>query len=194
MPEPRLRLLIVDLEATCWEHSAPAPNEIIEIGAVAYAVSAVGSGALADFQTFVKPCLQPTLSDFCKSLTSIRQAEVDRAPSFPEALASLCEWAEPYSPFTLSAWGNYDRKQFEHECALHEVEFPFSGYVNLKQAFARLQGIRPCGMKAALRLARLPLLGTHHRGIDDARNIAALVDWMVHRAGAEALLAAGAVD
>jgi inhibitor of KinA sporulation pathway (predicted exonuclease) len=181
----------VDLEATCWEHNPPAPNEIIEIGAVAYDL---GGGALADFQTFVKPHLRPTLSPFCKELTSIQQRDVDGAPGFPEALASLCAWAEPYLPFTLAAWGNYDRNQFEQDCELHEIEYPFIGYVNIKQAFARLQGVRPCGMKAALRSACVPLRGTHHRGIDDVRNIASLVDWMLHKFGAEAMLAAGRVD
>ncbi|MEM6770128.1 MAG: 3'-5' exonuclease, partial [Bacteroidota bacterium] len=31
---------------------------------------------------------------------------------------------------------------------------------------------RPLGMASALALEGFPLLGTHHRGIDDARNIA----------------------
>ena len=35
--------------------------------------------------------------------------------------------------------------------------------------------MRRCGMTAALDLLGLPLAGTHHRGIDDARNIARIV-------------------
>ena len=31
---------------------------------------------------------------------------------------------------------------------------------------------RPLGMKGALAMEDIPLEGTHHRGIDDARNIA----------------------
>ena len=39
-------------------------------------------------------------------------------------------------------------------------------------------------MDEALRLAGLPLEGTHHRGVDDAWNIAALLESMLrsHRA------------
>ncbi|MCI0413076.1 hypothetical protein L0222_09775, partial [bacterium] len=45
-------------------------------------------------------------------------------------------------------------------------------HLNLKAAFARLRGIKRCGMAAALNILGIPLLGQHHRGIDDARNIA----------------------
>jgi inhibitor of KinA sporulation pathway (predicted exonuclease) len=41
-------------------------------------------------------------------------------------------------------------------------------------------------MAAALRRVGLPLRGTHHRGIDDARNIARLLPWIVGPAGARA--------
>jgi inhibitor of KinA sporulation pathway (predicted exonuclease) len=40
--------------------------------------------------------------------------------------------------------------------------------------FAEQQGTEPCGMKGALRRMGIPLDGRHHRGIDDARNIAKL--------------------
>ena len=33
-------------------------------------------------------------------------------------------------------------------------------------------------MTQALRLCRLPLEGTHHRGMDDARNIARTLPWI----------------
>ena len=39
------------------------------------------------------------------------------------------------------------------------------------------------GMAGALRRVGLPLVGTHHRGIDDARNIARLLPWVLGRAG-----------
>lgn len=35
------------------------------------------------------------------------------------------------------------------------------------------------GMDEALRMAGLPLEGTHHRGVDDAWNIAALLAWLL---------------
>jgi hypothetical protein len=46
--------------------------------------------------------------------------------------------------------------------------------LNLKKEFARLFGFKASGMERALAQAGLQLEGTHHRGIDDARNIARL--------------------
>jgi inhibitor of KinA sporulation pathway (predicted exonuclease) len=177
--EPQ-RLIIVDLEATCWERDPPAPHETIEIGSVCFEV---GRGVLDEFQTFVRPHLQRTLSPFCTQLTTIRQADVDPAPTFPEAFAAFCRWADSFAPFTLAAWGNYDRGQLQDDCLRHGLTYPFTNYLNLKQAFARIRDVRPCGMAGALRSSGLPLNGTHHRGIDDVRNIACLVEVMLARAG-----------
>ena len=183
------RFLVVDLEATCWERDAPAPNEIIAIGCVCQDTAA---GPLGDFQTFVRPKLMPELSPFCKTLTHIAQSDVDGAPPFPEALAAWCAWADPFAPWILASWGHYDRRQLGDDCRLHGVEYPFTGHVNIKAAFARIRGVRPCGMAQGLRLAGLPLVGTHHRGIDDARNIARLLDWLIRHAGVGQVLAEGA--
>lgn len=48
----------------------------------------------------------------------------------------------------------------------------FRNHVNLKQFFADVHDRKPCGMRKALNILGLELLGKHHRGIDDARNIA----------------------
>jgi len=167
------RYLIVDLEATCWEGNAPSQNEIIEIGAVVYQR---GPGNLAEFQTFVRPLLQPVLSPFCRELTRIKQSDVDAALAFPEAFGRFTTWTRDYEPFTLASWGDYDRKQMLSDCELHGVAYPFDSHVNLKAAFAEYRNARPCGMFKALRKLGLPLEGTHHRGIDDARNIARILD------------------
>lgn len=41
-------------------------------------------------------------------------------------------------------------------------------------------------MKEALRFMALPLEGRHHRGIDDARNIARLAMWILPRMARDA--------
>ncbi|MEO0078753.1 MAG: hypothetical protein ABIK86_07140, partial [candidate division WOR-3 bacterium] len=58
-------------------------------------------------------------------------------------------------------------------CQRHGIAWPavFDCHVNLKKEYARLRGIRPCGMKRALNNESIPLTGRHHRAIDDARNI-----------------------
>ena len=88
-------LLIVDLEATCWEMQR-APNgdsqsihnmEIIEVGCAL----ATRKGNLLDAHSFlVRPTRNPVLSDFCTELTGITQSMVD---------LSLIHISEPTRPY-----------------------------------------------------------------------------------------------
>ena len=48
-------------------------------------------------------------------------------------------------------------------------------YCNVKKPFMHVVGAKPGGMAAMLQKLELPLTGHHHRGIDDARNIAKIV-------------------
>ncbi len=58
-------------------------------------------------------------------------------------------------------------------------------HINIKHAYAAFRQVKPCGMEKALSLAKLPLEGTHHRGLDDARNIAritlTMLDWLIEK-------------
>jgi inhibitor of KinA sporulation pathway (predicted exonuclease) len=170
-----MRYLIVDLEATCWEQRGYGASkmEIIEIGAV---MLATASGPIeAEFDSFVRPVENPILSDFCTRLTGIRQEDVHSAEPFPAAFDRFIAWAGT-EPYALCSWGQYDLKQFEAEFKRHRMQMPpsFGRHINVKRAFCESRGIKLCGMKRALEIAGLPLEGTHHRGIDDARNIARL--------------------
>ncbi|MDB5322362.1 MAG: Exonuclease RNase and polymerase, partial [Phycisphaerales bacterium] len=166
----------VDLEATCWDDSRDrARMEIIEIGAVE--MPSANDEPTREFSRFVRPIVDPTLSDFCRELTSIRQQDVDRAEEFVSVFADFVDWIAGEAPFILCSWGRYDLNQFRTDCARHHLVLPsaFERHVNLKKHFASLLGLRKeLGMERALAKAGLPLIGTHHRGIDDARNIARL--------------------
>jgi inhibitor of KinA sporulation pathway (predicted exonuclease) len=180
--QPR-HYLVIDLEATC-DQPASFPRsecEIIEIGAVV--VEARQLQPVDEFQTFIRPVRHPRLTAFCTELTSITQADVDSAPTFPQAVGALGAFLADYRPLLFCSWGAYDRNQLRHDAAHHRVRLPLgSDHLNLKQAFSDRLGTRKrFGMRGALRRAGLPLEGTHHRGIDDARNIAKLLPWCLGR-------------
>lgn len=169
-----MHYVIIDLEATCWEKgTSPDRMEIIEVGAVLLGSSA--GPVLRSFGEFVRPIQSPTLSDFCRQLTSIGQADVDGAEPFPQVLHRLQEWIGPDS-YTLCSWGAYDLGQLCVDCQRHGIPMPpgFERHVNLKKEYSRLRNAKPTGMKGALLREGIPLDGTHHRGADDARNIAKL--------------------
>lgn len=172
--------LVIDLEATC-DDGGRVPKremEIIEIGAVL--VDAETFEPISEFQSFVRPVRHPTLTPFCRKLTSITQAQVNAAPKFPEVISALREFMAGEHPLFCS-WGNYDRGQFQQDAGYHRVELPFgSDHLNLKQAFSEALGTsKKFGMAGALRVLGLPLAGTHHRGIDDARNIAKILPFAI---------------
>ena len=176
--------LVIDLEATCDDMGAVPKREMetIEIGAVL--VDAQTFEPIAEFQTFIRPIRHPILTPFCRELTSITQAEVDAAPGFPEAIAALGEFIHEHSPQWLplfGSWGDYDRHQFELDAKLHAVGLPFGpDHLNIKAAFSDALGTRKrFGMARALAKLGLSLAGTHHRGIDDARNIARILPYAV---------------
>jgi inhibitor of KinA sporulation pathway (predicted exonuclease) len=175
--------LVVDLEATCDDQdSIPrAESEIIEIGAVV--VDPAALVPLAEFQTFVRPQRHPRLTPFCTRLTSITQAQVDNAPRFPEALARLDEFIRPHRPVRFCSWGDYDRNQLSRDAARHGVRLPLGQeHVNLKEAFRRAAGdAKKLGTGQALTRVGLRFEGTAHRGIDDARDIAHLLPYILGR-------------
>lgn len=170
--------LVIDVEATCERGGLlpPKETEIIEIGAVL-----VRSGSFepeGEFQTFIRPVAHPRLTAFCTELTSITQNDVARAPIFPAAIASLSAFIAGRDALFCS-WGEYDRNQFKRDAQRHRVSLPFGGrHLNLKALFSETLGeSERFGMAGALRRVGLRLEGTHHRGIDDARNIAKILPY-----------------
>ncbi|HEY1067812.1 MAG TPA: 3'-5' exonuclease [Pirellulales bacterium] len=169
--------LIIDLEATC-SNDGGVPREemeIIEIGAVM--MSSRTYEVEAEFSSFVRPVQNPHLTEFCTELTTIRQDQVDAAASFPVVLREFTTWMHRFDDALFCSWGDYDRSQFERDCEFHDVRYPFeSGHFNVKEAFAQTFSLRKkLGVDAAVRRLGLKFQGTHHRGLDDARNIAQIV-------------------
>lgn len=119
----------------------------------------------------------PKLSEFCKQLTSITQEQVDQGITLLEAVQELRDLALKHDALFCS-WGNYDRKQLKACAKRFGVPYPFGEeHLNLKEAHRKFYGYpKPKGMKGALYYHDLPLAGTHHRGIDDARNICSSAD------------------
>jgi len=180
-------LLIVDLEATCWDNRmAPAGEiqsihnmEIIEFGCAL----ATRAGELLDSQSFlVRPVENPQLSEFCTSLTSIHQSMIEAAPPYSEACKLIDVWlGQPHEDFIWCSWGNYDRLHILADSEKHGVFPAMMNYphLNLKRIWRRTTGQkRKNGMVHALEFHGLALEGHHHRGVDDARNMVRLLPFM----------------
>ena len=88
--------------------------------------------------------------------------------------------------YLWASWGSYDRKIFRRQCRRLGVSYPFGKrHLNLKSAFMGCHEGQGRGMTRALELAGMELQGQHHRGHDDAWNIARLLQYLVRRFGLE---------
>ncbi len=181
--EMQMRYAIVDLEATCWLNNKDNTRmETIEIGALLLPDSLTLPAP--EYQRFIRPQVNPQLSDFCTQLTTITQADVDAAATFDVVFPEFVAWVgvDQDEPVTFCSWGSYDYKQLKLDCARWGTAFPtaFETPLNLKKLFKQFHKERP-GMKDALAILGLTLEGTHHRGIDDARNIARIAQDLLTR-------------
>lgn len=172
-------LNVIDLEATCWDGQPPpgAVSEIIEIGLAVVDLDA--RERVARHRILVRPA-RSRVSAFCTGLTGITPAEADRGVSLARACDTLVrDHGAGVRPW--ASWGDYDRRQFVRQCAADGVAHPFGrpaerAHTNAKAVFTEAHGLRRRpGTARALEIAGLPLEGRHHRGVDDAWNIAALV-------------------
>ena len=104
------------------------------------------------------------------------QEQVDRGISLMEACEILRREYKARDRVWAS-FGDYDRSQFQKECEDARMPYPFGPrHLNVKTLFGLSRGLpHEVGMSEALGLMGVPLEGTHHRGDDDAWNIAGIL-------------------
>lgn len=170
-------IAVCDLEATCFENKQKTreEGEIIEIGSVIVEIKSLN--VVSKFQTFVKPTINPSLSEFCINLTSISQNEVQNAPNIIDSLIEFSNWLDSYEPFLFACWGDYDASQIAKEVQRNNAfqlipNSKFSNYLNIKRLYSIVHQKKRLGMMNAMKYLDLQHSGVHHRGIDDATNIA----------------------
>lgn len=175
------KILVVDVEATCWEGKLPEGmvNDIIEIG---ICLLDVNTGEISDNRGILVKPERSTVSPFCIELTTITQEMLDReAISFKDACNILKREYLSQSR-AWASFGAYDLRQFQKQCTSMEVDYPFGpSYINVKTLFAlKRKLVHEQGMAGALAILEIPLEGTHHRGVDDAKNIAKILRWILN--------------
>ena len=172
-------VLVVDVEATCWEGTPPEgeENEIIEIG---LCLLDVKTGERRERESILVRPERSRVSAFCTELTTLTQAQVEQGISFGEACA-LLRTKYLAQQRVWASYGDYDRRQFERQCQRTGVGYPFGAtHLNVKTLFALVHALpREVGMAAALARLGLPLEGSHHRGADDAWNIAGILSHLL---------------
>jgi len=175
------KIIIIDLEATCWEGDTSYQKEHSEIIEIGICSLDVDTGAIeAKSGLLVKP-VNSEISEFCTKLTTITPAMVAaEGISLKEAAAIIKEEYNSQN-FTWASYGAYDKSMLKEQCQKFDIDYPMSSnHINVKVLLSEKLGLsKGIGMKAALKRLKLPLNGTHHRGVDDAYNIARIMNWIL---------------
>ncbi|GAA94850.1 uncharacterized protein L969DRAFT_67429 [Mixia osmundae IAM 14324] len=210
--------LVCDVEATCEDGAGYTfPNEIIELPitmlrwrkceprrTLKKILNEWELYVHAEFHTYVQPTWNKTLSKYCEDLTGISQAQVDRAPSWREALKLLSDWVLAHgiqgkgklkSCFITD--GPWDLRDFVPKtCWINGVSVPpmmTERYIDLRLCAATYFKIQPkLDSARALRIPHRkpdrmdvpslldalglpPFEGRQHSGRADTRNTARVV-------------------
>lgn len=176
------KIVVIDLEATCWDdktEQGSQPSEIIEIGACFLNIK---TGELSNKVGYIVRPVYSTVSEFCTKLTSLTQEQVDRGIPFGDACNKMRKEFGTINRVWAS-YGEYDRKKFEQDCALLHVQYPFKQtHINVKTLLALKKGLsREPGLAEAVKMFGWEFEGTHHRGCDDAWNIAKVLWELIKR-------------
>ncbi|KAG1123756.1 hypothetical protein G6F62_007814 [Rhizopus arrhizus] len=174
--------LFFDVEATCIENGGfNYPNEIIEFPVVL--VDGKTFDIVDEFRSYVKPTINPTLTEFCMKLTGITQDTVDNSPVFVDVLNQFQEFLAKYSLFQSSTAifvtdGPFDIRDFITKQITHSNIDPRPAYFNLpwinirklfKDFYHQTQSRNIASMLSHLEMS---FEGREHSGLDDARNLA----------------------
>ncbi|MBB4807923.1 inhibitor of KinA sporulation pathway (predicted exonuclease) [Chryseobacterium defluvii] len=171
-------ILIIDLEATCWQDRPPIgqESEIIEIG---ICIMDAKTGRISKNEGILIKPQYSTVSPFCTELTSITREMLDDEGILLEDAFDILREEYHSEDLIWASYGNYDLNMLQRQSQKFRVDYPLGDdHINVKTLFAELHPIRKSvGMDRALKELKIPLEGTHHRGVDDVKNIAKILHW-----------------
>ena len=182
------KVVIVDVEATCWdteEEKAKFPNEIIEIG---ICMLDMKTGDIRDKKSYRVQPVFTTVSPFCTQLTGWKQEDLVGAPNLPYVLETIRDDYRLGRDNLWFSFGEYDRVKLSstigekggvldlYGIERHENIFAQMKHFNIKTLMMLRERLtKGMSMDRSLKYYGLELEGRHHNGADDAYNIAKIV-------------------
>uniref|UniRef100_A0A7S1BK40 Exonuclease domain-containing protein n=1 Tax=Corethron hystrix TaxID=216773 RepID=A0A7S1BK40_9STRA len=150
---------------------------------------------VAVFDAYVKPTINPKLTDFSIELTAITQDMVDTAPTIDTVLHNYVTWlgslglldsgGNQVGNWAFVTWGDCDiSRTLRMELAHKSIDLPqcFHQWINLKDAaiYRRHYGREPKGgLRACVESTGFRFEGRAHNGLVDSINTAKIVRHMV---------------
>ena len=179
-------LICLDLEYTCWENSIQDdwpdpqfPAEILQVGMAVFDL--IQGQCLNNFSTYVRPVLNPRMSDYCVNLLQISQNIIDDSPALPQVINKISSFLSDYGDdSTLVCAFGPDCKRFLDDATRHHRESPFRSFAcqNLQQEAAKVMGMADKWPEREhiKQHFQLPPSANRHDALDDALDVKVLFD------------------
>ena len=128
-------ILIIDLEATCWEDRPPRgqESEIIEIGVC---VMDAKTGRISQNEGILVKPQYSKVSPFCTELTSITQQMLDDEGVLLEDALDILRAEYNSEDLNWASYGNYDLNMLQNHARRFNTEYPLSDdHINVISLF-----------------------------------------------------------
>jgi len=171
------QILIVDLEATCWEHDRIPAGQKVDIIEIGICELNRTTKAISKKQSIYVIPGRSKINKFCTDLTGITpQLIKEKGVHFEEACEKIRDEYDSTS-LTWAGFGNFDKEQIMEQCDYLGIENPFSeNYLNIMHQFKAYNGLyKMMGLKRALKAMNMDFEGHHHSGADDSYNAARIL-------------------
>lgn len=174
------KYLVIDLEATTGDRGDKGfIPEIIEFAAMVV-TSSYNIEESKGISKFIKPKINPILSDFCKKLTGIKQSDIDTANTFDVVLNEIneyliCTYNKSITEFIVIVWGSYDKKLIDGEFNRMSTESIIGPIIDIGKIFKETHRAEKNTLMGALNHLGLEFEGNHHEAISDAYNTARIL-------------------
>ncbi|VDP11267.1 unnamed protein product [Onchocerca flexuosa] len=162
--------VVMDFECTCEADLYNYNHEIIEFPAI---LVDVRKKEIVDiFHSYVRPLVNPQLSEFCSAFTGITQEMVDKASPFIDVLDSFRAWMQSHRlgqkdvRYAFVTDGPWDIAKFFQMQCIQQIT------IITKFLGRSMQKINLSGM---LTFLNMEFEGREHSGLDDSKNIARIV-------------------
>ena len=178
-----MEYVVVDFE---WNQSPYGKNtsnkrlpfEIIEIGAVKLDENGREIGR---FDQLIKPKVYKKLHHVTKSLTGIKEKELNKGKTFAEAATEFMDWCG--DDYMFCTWGNLDLLELQRNMKFHHMERLLVGpirYYNVQKLFRLFYDDEnnSSSLEYAVDYLKLSRKGDFHRAVNDAEYTARIFSMM----------------
>lgn len=128
-------ILIIDLEATCWENRPPRgqESEIIEIGVC---IMNAKTGKISKNEGILIKPQHSKVSPFCTELTTLTQNMLDSEGIMLDDAFDILRAEYDSEELTWASYGNYDLNMLQNQARRFYVDYPLSDdHINVKTLF-----------------------------------------------------------